>query len=218
MTITQALNYVKNMFNEGSASTSNWSDSELYQLFENKVNAVLPILGLIQSKDTSLTSISGTADYTFPTNFLIIRRVWYAGVPLKYLGFREFESRMPTGIAPSGTPREFRIWNNTISMIPTPSNTGDQITIFGEKQQSSISSASSTLDIPAVFHPAICDGVLAEMYAKDLQSPFFDRYQRRWDEFHIPAMREFAKRRQRVGLPSRVVDADSVLETELGIA
>lgn len=219
MTITQALTYVKNMFNEASAITPNWNDAELYALFENKANAVLSYVGLIEAKDnTSLVSVISQADYSFPSNFIRIRRVWYKNVPLKYVGFREFESRLPTGVAPTGTPREMRLWNNVITMVPTPNVAGDQITIFGEKMQSSITSSASTLDVNPVFHQALCDGVLMEMYAKDLQSPFYDRYKKTWEDFHIPAMKEFAKRRQRRGLPSRVIDADSVLETELGIA
>lgn len=218
MTITQALTYVLNMFNEASATTPNWGTSELYQLFENRSNMVLSKVGLVEAKDTSNTSIAGTQTIAFPTNFLKIRRVWYNGVPLKLIGFREFESRMPTGVMPSGTPREMLIWQQTIYMAPIPINTGDPITIYGEKQQSTITSASSTLDSPSVFHPAICDGVLVDMFAKDLQATFTEFYNNRWEKFHVPAMEAFAKRRNRRGLPARVIDADSVLETELGIA
>lgn len=218
MTITEALTYVKSIMNESSSLTPNWSDSELYKLFEAKSNVVLSIIGLIEGKDLSLTSVIGQADYAFPSNFITIRRVWYKGIPLKYLGFREFESRMPTGITQSGTPREMRFWSNTISMIPTPNVAGDQITIFGEKMHSPITGPGDTLQINAVFHPALCDMVIADMYAKDLNSAIYDRFNDRCEKFHIPAMREFAKRRQRRGLPARVIDADSVLETELGIA
>ncbi len=218
MTITQALTYVKSMFNESSAITPNWSDSELYQLFENRSNMVLNHVGLVEATDTSNISVAGTQTISFPTNFIKIRRVWYSGVPLKLIGFREFESRMPTGVAPSGTPREMLIWQQQIKMMPIPINSGDVITIYGEKQQSVISGAASTLDCPSVFHPALCDGVLSDMFAKDLQGTFFQFYNNRWEKSHVPLMEKFAKRRNRRGLPSRVIDADSVLETELGIA
>lgn len=217
MTVTEALNYVRRMHNELNAQTPFWSDAELYALMEAKANEVCSFIGLIEAKDTSLTSTASTADYAYPSNVIGIRRVWYNGIPLKYLNLRLFEQRFPQGVAPSGTPREFTVWNNTITLIPTPSESSIQITLFVEKKQSAITSASSTIDIPEVFHPALCDAVLSEMFAKDLNAGMSQMYQNKWLQFHIPNMRRFAKRKRRRGLPAVVVDADSVSETEFGV-
>lgn len=217
MTVTEVINYLRRMHNELNAQTPFWSDAELYALMEAKANEVCSYIGLIESKDTSLTSTSGTADYDYPTNVIRIRRVWYDGIPLKYLNRRQFEARMPQGTAPSGTPREYGLFNNVITLIPTPSVSSDTITLFCEKKQSAITTSSSTLDIPAVFHPALCDAILSEMWAKDLNSGMATMYQNKWLSFHIPAMKQFAKRRRRIGSPSTVIDADSVLETEFGV-
>lgn len=83
--------------------------------------------------------------------------------------------------------------------------------------QSSIDSAASTIDVPAVFHPAICDAVIGEMFAKDLNAPMSQKYETKWTNIHLPAMREFAKQRRRTASPITVIDADSNLETELGV-
>jgi hypothetical protein len=217
MTVTEILDYVKRLQTENVAQTPFWSDLELYSLLERKCNEVLGIIGLIEGKDTSLTSTSGTQDYTIPTGFVNLRRVYYNGQPLKYLNFRQFESRSPSGTAPSGTPREWTMWGSLISLVPTPSVSSDTITVYGEKTQSSITSSSSTVDIPAVFHGALCDAMLADMFVKDLNGNMATFYQNKWIQFHVPMMKEFAKRRRRRGLPTVVIDADSVLETEFGI-
>jgi hypothetical protein len=219
MTVTEALDYVKNIMNESGAQQSNWSDAELYKLFEARSNEACVVLGMIEGKDTSTTVVSGTADYSYPTNFIRIRRVWYNGVPLKYLDFRRFESRIPSGTAPTGTPREWTQWNGTITLVPTPSfSSGTPVlTIFGEKKQSTISTSASTLDTPAVFHHALCEGVLSDMFVKDLNAQFAQFYSGRWQNVHVPAMREYAKQRRRTGSPITVIDADSNLETEFGV-
>lgn len=217
MTVTEVINYLRRMHNEFNAQTPFWSDAELFALIEAKCNEVLTVIGLIEAKDTSLTTTSGTADYAYPSNVIGIRRVYVDGIALKYLTFREFEARKPQGTAPSGTPREFMLWNNTITLIPTPSESSLQITLYVEKKQTPITTASVTIDIPEVFHPALCDAILSEMWAKDLNAGMAQMYQNKWLQFHIPNMRRFAKRRRKRGLPSVVVDADSALETEFGV-
>lgn len=216
MNVSDVLNYVRAMMNEETAVTPNWSDMELYRIIEKKCNEALSFIGLIDAS-TTFTSVSAQDTYDYPTNFIRLRRVWYNGVGIKLLNFRQYESRQPSGNKPSGTPREMIVFNDQIIFTPTPNVTGDTITIYGEKQQSSITGSNSTIDLPSVFHGAICDGVIAEMFAKDLNSGMYDRYTNKWNDVHIPAMREFAKRRRRRGMPTTVIDADSLLETEFGV-
>lgn len=217
MTVTDVLNYCRAMMNEETAVTPNWTNTELYRIIQKKCNEALATIGLIDSKDTSTVSVANQADYDYPDNFVRIRRVLYDNQPLKYITSRQFESRTPSGVAPTGLPREFTLFNNVISLTPTPDTSSDTITIYGEKQQSDITSSSSTIDIPSIFHGAICDGVISEMFAKDLNSGLYDRYNSKWDNIHLPSMREFAKRRRRRGLPTTVIDADALLETEFGV-
>src|SRR3954468_23833199 len=113
MTITEAITYVRNLHNELNAETPFWSDAELYKLFEAKSNEVLTTIGLIEARDQSMVTTASTSDYAYPTNFVRIRRIRVNGIGIKYLNFRQFEARQPQGVAPSGTPREFTLWNNT---------------------------------------------------------------------------------------------------------
>jgi len=213
MTITEAVDYVRRLHN--AESDTNWSDAEIYSLFEAKSNEVMALIGLKEATATS-TSVAGTADYAYPTNAVHIRRVLYSGQALKRLNFRQYQARIVSGTAPSGTPREYTLWNDTITLVPVPDTSSDTITIYSENQQSSITSSSSTLDIPGVLHQALCDGVLWMMFAKDLNAQFMSMFKNRWDE-HKLMMREFVKRRRRTGSAATIVDTDSSLETEFGV-
>jgi hypothetical protein len=217
MTVTQFLDQVRRLHNENNAQTPYWSDSEIYGLIENKANEVLSFIGLVETKDTSLTTTADQADYTIPTNILRIRRVRVDGRDCKYITMRQYFSRTPQGVLPSGTPREWTQFDGTLTLIPKPSTSSLQITIFGEAMQSSITSSSSTIDIPAVFHHALVDGVVADMFAKDLNPEWYDRFQARWVGIHIPHMKDFNSKRNRVGSPTVITDTDSNVETEMGL-
>lgn len=217
MTVDEIIDYVRNIHNESNAQTKFWSDDELYSLIEvksNQINTMVP--GLIQGSDTSTTTVASTAEYTIPTGFIEVHRVWYDGRPLKYVGFRPFESRRPTGVATSGLPREFMIWNDQIILSPPPSE-AKTLTFWGTKIQATITSGATTPSIPVVFHSCLCDGVVAEMYAKDENLAFANTYEQRLVQLYIPAMKEYVKRHRRRGMPSVVVDTDSALETEFGV-
>lgn len=213
MTITEAVDYVRRLHN--AEGDTNWSDAEIYSLFQAKCNEALAIIGLKEATATT-TSVAAQADYSYPSNVVFVRRVLYDGLALKRLNFKQYQSRVVSGTAPSGTPREYTIWNNTITLVPVPDTSSDTITIYSENQQSAITSSSSTLDVPEILHQAICDGVLWMMFAKDLNAQFMATFKNRWDE-HKAMMREFVKRRRRTGTAATIVDSDSSLETEFGV-
>jgi hypothetical protein len=216
MTVTEILDYVKRLHTENVAQTAFWSDVELYSLLERKCNEMLGVLGLIEKSDTSLISVASQSDYTLPADIVSVRRVYYANQPLKYLNLRQFESRSPQGSAPTGTPREFTIWGGLLKLVPTPSTSADQITIFAEKTQTPITSSAVAIEIPAVFHGYLCESMFVDMFIKDLNPNIATFYLNKVNQFWVPMLREFAKRRHRRGLPTTVIDADSVLETEFG--
>lgn len=216
MTLDEAITYVKRLHNEDGATQPNWSDDELFQLFYAKSQEACALIGLIEGIATT-SSVAGTEAYDYPTYFIRLRRVRYNGQALKYVPFRNYEARASSGTAPSGTPREWTAWNNRIYLRPTPDTSSDTIQIYGEKEQSVITDATGTLDIPSVFHHALCDAVLAEMFAKDVNQGMASFYSNKWLNFHIPAMKEFAKRRRRVAGPITVADAESNLETDWGV-
>lgn len=213
MNISDAVTYVRNMHN--ASNDSHWSDSEIYKLFEKRSNEMLRTIGLVEDKDTSITTVASTADYAYPSGVVFIKRVWWNGRPLKLITFKQAESRNPTGATITGNPTEYYVWEGNITLVPTPSSAAT-LTLFCEKEQSAITSAASTLDTPAVLHGGICDGVLAEMYIKDLNMQFAKFFEEKWQQAKQEA-REFVKQRRRAGGSQVVVDTDSSLETEMGL-
>lgn len=213
MTITEFVDYVRNMHN--ASADSNWSDSEIYKLAQARSNEAVGIIGLIEAVTTT-TSTASTQQVAYPTNAILIRRVLYNGVALRQMTFREWEARRVSGTDPTGTPREFVTWNNVIYLVPVPTANGDTIKIYYDAQQSSISSASSTLDIPEVLHTRIADGVIAMMYAKDLNAGMASFFENKWNNIHIPAMREFKNRRRQSYGPILTADSDSSLNDDFG--
>lgn len=213
MTVQEFVDYVRNIHN--ASADSNWSDSEIYKLLQARSNEALSLIGLVEAK-TTVTSVIGTQAIAYPTDYIIIRRVLYNGIALRQMTFREWEARRVSGIDPSGLPREFATWNNTIYLIPIPSTAGDTITIYGEKQQSSITAISSTIDTPEVLHGRLADGVIGMMYAKDLNSQMASFFESKWTNVHIPAFREYKNRRRQSYGPILTADSDSSLNDDFG--
>ena len=214
MLVANVLTYCRNRMNETFAITPNWFDSELYQIMENKCNEAISSIGLIDQSST-FSTVANTQIYNYPTNMVRLRRVWCNGIGVKRLAFRQFESRQPSGIVPTGLPREMMLYNNQIYFTPIPDQVYT-ITVYGECMNFSTVDSTGTIDLPFIFHPAICDGMIMEMYSKDLNSTFYDRYEKKWEGWLI-SMREYAKRRRSRGMPQVINDADLLLETEFGV-
>lgn len=214
MTVTEMTDYVRRIHN--AESDTNWSDAELYSLIQAKCNDVLSTIGLIQAIDTSITTVTDTSTYDYPSNVIRIRRLHYDGRPCKLISFREYEVRVPSGVAATGTSSEYILWGDQIILYPTPSE-AVTLTLYCEKQQSAITDANSTIDIPEVFHSAVADAVIAMMFDKDLNNTFSSKYEQKWLNYHIPNMRKYSQMRRHTGGPLRVSDAESSLETDSGV-
>lgn len=233
MQLQEMLNYCRAMMNEESAITPNWTDAELVRLVNKRQMEAchyLRVTGYATATSTAGSenpgAFTGTTFSNLAATFLKITRVWYAGRGLKYITMRQLESRRPTGTVTTGLPREWTQLSGdaTITLSPTPSTTGDVITAFSELRPIELTVANlpgsafpNSVFINTEFHGAIVDGVLADMYSKDLNSGFYDRYQKLWLEYWVPLMKAFGMRHRRRNSPQTVVDSDSSLETEFGV-
>lgn len=207
MTVTEAVDYCRNRHN--AVSDSFFDDAEIYKLIEGRANMALSWLGLIQATDTSLVTVSSQQAYNYPSNFVFIKKVLVDNYPLVPITFEEWDSEHTRGSTdPSGTPERVVIWNNQLLLVPIPTTAGKTIKIYGEKQQSSITTSSSTIDIPAVLHIHLLPGVIADMFAKDKDASMMDRYESVWNNQSILAFQNYAvKRRSSAGF-STVFDTD----------
>jgi hypothetical protein len=85
--------------------------------------------------DTSLTTTAGTPDYALPAAMLIVDQVQYTHSARKYRLEREtyewYLDAADEQTARVGPANQFTIFANRLYLFPTPSATGDQITIHG---------------------------------------------------------------------------------------
>jgi hypothetical protein len=85
--------------------------------------------------DTSLTTTAGTPDYALPATMLIVDQVQYTHSARKYRLEREtyewYLDAADEQTARVGPANQFTIFANRLYLFPTPSATGDQITIHG---------------------------------------------------------------------------------------
>lgn len=183
---------------------------EIYALITNRCNEALTHIGLLEGTDTSNTSVSGTQAVNYPTDAVTIRQVNYKGDRLKRLSFKQWENFKDEDTTITGTPHSFVVWNRQILLVPIPVDTGDAITIYYYKVHPFIDgSTQTTIDIPSVLHPHLVHGVLADMYAKDLNVQLMGYYERKWLEVSIPAFLAFKTEEDDAGQVTVMGDADT---------
>jgi hypothetical protein len=215
VTLTQALEYVQNRHN--ALNDSNWTPAEIYALMSARCNEVLSIIGLIEAVDTSITTVSGTQGYAFPTNVVAVKKVLYDGYPVKVISLRESESLKEGNVVASGRPEYVYEWNKTLYFIPKP-DAAATVTLYVEKLHPFIDgSTQTTIDIPAVLHYRMLDGVLSDMYAKDLNQGMCTHYETLWNQKHMPAFWQYKNMMKYRGQAPTVMDVDTNVMSGKGI-
>ena len=216
MTLSQALDYARTRMNAKSDLTY-WTNEELYALITAACNEILGVLGLIEALDTSITTVASTQSYAFPSNVVSIKKLLYDGYPVMHVSAREAEGLKEGNVVAVGRPEYWYDWNSTIYFVPNPSE-AVTVTLFCEKMHPFIdNSAQTTIDIPAVLHYRLMDRVLCMMYGKDLNVGMMNHYETLWNTVHIPAIFQYKMMVKYRGQAPSVVDADSTVESELGI-
>lgn len=208
MTLSQFIDVVRRRHN--AVADSNWSDAEIYQLITNRCNEALTSLGLLEATDTSNTSTASTQAVAYPTNAVTIRQVNYKGDRLKRISFRQWEHFKNETTTVEGTPTMYVVWNREILLVPIPSDTGDAITIYYYQEHPYIDGTTqTTIDIPSILHNHLIHGVLADMYAKDLNVQLMQYYEDKWLNVSIPAFQKFKAAEDSAGQFSVMGDADT---------
>ena len=215
MTLSQAIDFVRNRHN--AASDSNWSDAEIYSLITGRCNEILSVIGLLEAIDTSITTTAALQEYAFPTNVVSIKKVLYDNYPVKIISLRESESLKEGNVVASGRPEYCYQWNNKLYFIPIPSEV-KTVTLFAEKQHPFIdNSTQTTIDIPTVLHYRMLDGVLSDMFAKDLNQGMTTHYENLWNQKHIPAFWMYKMQNKYKGQAPTVIDVDTNVMSDKGI-
>lgn len=215
MTLAQFETFVRQRCN--AVNDTNWSSTEIYALAYGRIQEIVSIIGLIEGKDTSVTTVSGTQAYTIPTNFMSIKALLYDGQKLSPISMVDWESQKANGVTPTGKPLYFIPWGTQVILVPTPDE-AKVLTFYGEKEHPFIDGSSqTTIDIPSVLHTHLANGVIADMADKDENYGLSDRYNKRWVQDAIPACQRYVFLHKRRGRFKQVTDADTSVSTEFGV-
>lgn len=216
MTPAQALDYLRRRHNESSSTNSYWSDDEIYSLITAREHEACAILGLIEATDTSTTTVASTQAYSWPSDAVDLKTVFYDGTLLSELSFREWENeKQAGGTTPTGTPEGFVSWNRQVLLVPTP-NAAKTLTFYYEKLPSTVS-AAGTIDLPTVLHYPLMDGVLALMYAKAQNSSLMTHYENLWQKHMIQTFPVYKLREKQRGRARVLIDSDTSPGTSHGV-
>lgn len=215
MTLAQFVDYVRNRHN--AVNDNHWSDAEIYAMITARANEVLTIIGLIEATDTSTTTVASTQSYSIPSDANRLRAVLYDGELLQSVDFREWETEKAGSTTPEGTPTKYVQWNEQVLLIPIPDD-AKTLTFYYYKEHPFIDGTTqTTIDIPSELHYRLADGVIADMFAKDLNPNMFDRYENKWINVHIPAFYKYLSMKKRNGRARIVGDSDSLSATDFGV-
>jgi len=148
---------------------------------------------VIERKYTS-TSTAGTRELDYPTTAFAIRRIEYDGEKLTPVSIDQDPKTSTTEI--TGDPRQYALWNNEIILYPTPSATGDLITLYTYNEPQPVAE-NAVLEVPTEYHLDIIDYGLSLFYAKDGNPQMAAYHDNKWQRAVQRIKRTHAKRKQK---------------------
>jgi hypothetical protein len=191
MTPQQIINAARTRYN--SEGDTFFSDAMLLDsIFEAEtilVNEFAPIEATF-----STVSVSGTRDYEFPTTTISIKRVLYNSKPVEKMEL--YNDPKTTTSTPSGEPYGYTVWDNIIVFYPTPSVSGDTITLYTYELPTLLAATTDPMNVPVKYHPHIIDYVLYHMCLKDNNTGLASVYLASWSRNLDRLKRSHAKEKR----------------------
>jgi hypothetical protein len=202
-----------------SSSSSFFATAEIYDLIYQAELEIARETKMLEGRTTiSGGTIASTQSYSYPTGVLEIKRVEVNGYKLKPIDFREDDALtlINSNTTTTGQPIYYFNWSNTVYLRPIPDTSSQEIKIYYYKEPLIVTSATQTLEVPALFHMSIADYVVAEMAAKDLNSTVSSMYFDKWYNKHLPAMKRWVRNRRTGDAFNVVKDDGQMAGTLLG--
>lgn len=213
MLITDLNTQTRNQYN--ATGDTFFSDSEIYQYYYEACLEYARECLLIEGTDSSITTVSGTQNYSVPSLTIFIKRITYNGQKLKPIDFREDDilTALNQSTTSTGTPIYVALFNGLLYLRPIP-DAAQVLKIFRFKEPAALT-GSSTLEIPTQFHPTLNHYALSRMYAKDKDFNASMVYQNLWEKDKLEA-KKWVKKKQRGDSFAVVKTEDKMAETILG--
>jgi len=168
-----------------------YSDQMLRDLIYDG-QSILAKEGWVIEKTFSTPSVVDTREYAYPATTLAIKEIRY---DYEKLGKRKLARDPKTSTSdPTGTPREYGLWDDTIILFPTPDTASDTIQIRTFAYPDDVTSNTDAIQVPEEFKEDLVVYLLMWMASKDQNLPLQDRYQRLWNEAVLRAKKQRRKR------------------------
>lgn len=218
MTPAEILTMARARYN--AVSDSFFTDLELYGSIYQAQLELSNDMNIIEAIYTTL-SVSGTRQYSFPTQTRMIKRVEYIdlggiAVKLEPITMREDDALTLVNVASTtlGKPQFYSIFNYSLYLRPIPDTSACTIKIYSYNEPQSIT-ATSVLEVPTNFHMDIVDYVVMQMYMKDKGIEMAQGYKLLWDQAKLRCKR-WIQKRKRADAFTIVMNEDNLAVTLTG--
>lgn len=171
MNVQDVVTRVKRTF--GDEAGVQITDADLIRWINDaQEEIVLTNAGLMETTGTA-NVVQNQAEYDVPIDFSVLRSLKFKGVRLKAMAFAEFNEYLDGYSATSnpygtGTPEVFMVWNNKITLFPTPNETlASGLSVFYMKHPAAVTNLADALSLPLNYHNSIVNYCLQQAYELD---------------------------------------------------
>lgn len=214
MTPTDIVSAARDLYN-GTNDTF-FTDTQMYNWIWQAEKELAKKAWLIE-KHYQASTVAATQGYTYPTYAIGVKRIAVNGRKLKEITFRQDDAITLSNqtITSQGWPIYYTDFNFTIYMRPIPDSiyTIDLYT-YNDAQPVS---ASSTIEVPALFHFDIVDYLLFRMYFKDQNIASAEEHKTLWQGHVVDAV-AYKNRKKRTDSFATVQSEEVLPVTILGEA
>ena len=152
----------------GDAASIQVDNTDIIRWVNDAQNELALANQLLQTSAATATVV-GQQEYIIPPDILTIRSVRYKNSKLRALNYNEAEEYI-IGLdnAVLGTPKEFWVWANKISLYPLPDTAlATGLTIFYTRQPQPVALITDLPELPLQYHNAIVQYCLQQAYELD---------------------------------------------------
>lgn len=177
-----------------------YSDAELRDMIFD-AQAILAKEGWVIEKTYTTPAVADTRTYTYPPTTLAIKEVRHDYDVLEKTRLRSDPKTSTT--EPTGKPRQYAVWDDTIYLFPTPDTAGslngsgdrvNYIDIKVYKYPDDLTSNDDLIQVPEEYKEDLVYYCLMWMATKDQNTVLSDRYKLLWDESVLRAKKQRKKR------------------------
>ncbi len=207
MTPTQIEQMARERYN--AIGETFWSQAEMLNLMYGACMELAIETKCIEGSSTT-ASVASQAEYAYPTNVIAIKRVTYNGGRVDPIDFDQADqvTLNNTTATTTGQPVGYVLFDDVITLFPTPGESAIDIEIFGYKEPAELT-ISSTLEVPNWTHTRLVNYMLSEMYSKDKDFASAKHYKELWMK-DVSEIKRWVAKRKRGNRFASVKDEDSM--------